>query len=118
MSLPEKLAIFLVIIFVAVIGYFLIAMLMSDKVVEPTNIPSPDIEEKNGEKPALIESDIIDDDGISDNGEDGNVREEIKPVRESIDGLRWGVAAGRTVDEKGIPIEGVAVMLYRGGILF
>jgi len=115
MSLPEKLAIFLVIIFVAVIGYFLIAMLMSDKVVEPTNIPSPDIEEKNGEKPALIESDIIDDDGISDNGEDGNVREEIKPVRESIDGLRWGVAAGRPVDEKGIPIEGVAVMLYRGG---
>jgi protocatechuate 3,4-dioxygenase beta subunit len=113
MTTPEKLSSIIVVLFVAVAGYFLVDLLMDNSVEDPAGLTTEG--ETRNEDAVQIESRITDEGGNTDGGATAQMREEIVPEREHIEGTIYGIAFGRVVNESGKPIPDVVISIYRGG---
>lgn len=113
MTSPEKIGIVAVVLFVAVLGYFLFHFLSDDSGESATDLEVTPAETSVEEDP-VVESRIEGADDLT--GREGiTPRTDIVPDREEMGGApTFGIAFGRVVDGAGKPIEGAALTLRQG----
>jgi len=115
MTAPEKIGIAVVVLFVALLGYFLADFFLSDSSQE-----GPELDPYRPQAAAEEDRPAVDGriDGAAEAPPVPSVRETILPDREALQGsARLSVIAGRTVDEAGKPVQGTRITLRKGGNL-
>ncbi|MHC4942677.1 MAG: carboxypeptidase regulatory-like domain-containing protein [Planctomycetota bacterium] len=114
MTTPEKIGIAVVILIVAILGYFLIDFLGTDSSGEGSDLDTLDSKQEEDAAPKIL-SDIS---GADEHRSPDEVivREIVPPDREQLMGTaRYSIIMGRTVNEKGQPVRDAKITLREGG---